>query len=145
MLRLVGAALIVVALTGCNAFRSTEPNRLSVEGKSTLITETPKTIQAVVTVRNTGTRVTDINVTGCPLFLEAFATPERSGEPVWSTRDSNMACIAMVRLLSLAPGDYYDFVVKGTLPSTLPQGRYYLAVWGACGASHVPVGQIDNF
>ena len=145
MLRLVGAGLTIVALVGCNAFHSTEPTRLSVEGKSTLITETPKTIQAVVTVRNTGTRVTDINITGCPLFLEAFATPERSGEPAWSTRDINMACITMVRLMALAPGDYYDFVVKGTLPSTLPHGRYYLAVWGAYGATHVPVGQIDNF
>jgi hypothetical protein len=141
MPRSVGAGLIALFLAACSS--STGP-KLSVEGRSTIVSQSPLTVHAVVTVRNTGSQTTNINVTGCPLWLEVFTTPERSGTPVWRSGSETQACIAMAKLMALAPGDYYDFNVNATIPS-LPQGRYYLAVWGANGANHVPVGQLDNF
>jgi hypothetical protein len=49
MRRFVGAGLIALLVAACSS--STGP-KLSVEGKSTLVSQSPPAVQAVVTVRN---------------------------------------------------------------------------------------------
>lgn len=142
MHKFVGVSLVAIALAGCNS--STGPGRLSFEGRHNIVVASPLTIQGVVTVRNVGDAPLKINAPAdCFLSLEVFTTPDRTGDPVWSSGQGRI-CDAMARVMTLAPGDYYDYKTTGTLP-TLPSARYYLAVSGANSNQHIPVGQIDLF
>jgi hypothetical protein len=123
MKRFVGLLLVGV-LGACS--NSTGPDHLSFVGRSTVAQSDPITVSTVVTVTNTGSSTTQIEVSECGRALEAFATPERTGTPVWKSVAS--ACDAMARVRKLGPGDYYDYHFSGMLPSTLAPGNYFLAV-----------------
>jgi hypothetical protein len=143
MRRFVGVGLFAIVLAGCNS--STDPGLLTFEGRHNVLVQSPLTVEGVVTVRNVGHEPTTIAAPNdCNLTLEAFTTAERTGQPVWRSNVAT-ACTAEARIMTLAPGDYYDFKTTGTIPTTLPHARYYLAVWGASTDRHVPVGVIDFF
>jgi hypothetical protein len=137
MTRFVGllAALAVVACSN-----ATGPQHLSFEGRSTISQTDPIGVAAVVTVTNIGVTTTQIDVGECSLTLEAFANPGRTGTPAWH-QDFRL-CDAMGRPLMLYPGDYHDYHVSGTIPSTLPAGTYYLAV--EMGYAPVPAGEFTK-
>jgi hypothetical protein len=100
-------------------------------------------VQTVVTVRNTGDKTTQINTNICGHPISAFTTPERNGNPVWQSYDPTIIqCFGAVILATLAPGDYYDFRLTGTIPPTLPSGVYYLAV--DINGKRVPAGQFSK-
>jgi hypothetical protein len=100
-------------------------------------------VQAVVTVRNTGDRTTRINTNICGQPLRAFTTPERDGTPAWQSYDPALIlCAAFVSYATLAPGDYYDFRLGGTIPASLPSGTYYLAI--NIEGMQVPLGQFSK-
>jgi hypothetical protein len=126
MTRSVGLLFLAFAMA-CSG--SIGPSELSFEGKSTVSPTPPMTVQTVVTVRNVGDKTTRINTDICGQPLKAFTTPARDGTPVWQSYDPAAAlCLAIARMATLAPGDYYDFVETGTIPASLPSGVYYLAI-----------------
>ena len=126
MTRSVGLLSLALAMACSN---STGPSSLSFEGKSTVSPTPPMTVQTVVTVRNTGFKTTRINTNTCGQPLKAFTTPARDGTPVWQSYDpAAVFCSLMATVATLAPGDYYDFVANGTIPTSLPSGVYYLAI-----------------
>lgn len=137
MNRFVGLLLAGV-VAACSS--STGPEHLSFVGRSTVTQSDPITVSTVVTVTNTGSFTTQIEVSECPRALEAFATPERTGTPVWKSLAS--VCDAALRYRSLGPGDYYDYHFSGTVPSTLAPGIYFLAV--EMGYERVPAGQFTK-
>jgi len=140
MTRFVGL-LLLASLAACSS--STGPGHLSFEGKSTVSPAVPMDVQTVVTVRNTGDKTTQINTNICGHPISAFTTPERNGNPVWQSYDPTIIqCFGAVILATLAPGDYYDFRLTGTIPPTLPSGVYYLAV--DINGKRVPAGQFSK-
>jgi hypothetical protein len=105
------------------------PSNLSFEGESTVSQTPPMNVQTVVTVRNVGDKTTRINTNICGQPIKAFTTAARDGTPVWQSYDPAAAlCAAIATVATLAPGDYYDFVLTGTIPPSLASGVYYLAV-----------------
>ena len=140
MTRSVGL-LLLASLVACTS--STGPEKLSFEGKSTVSPAVPMDVQTVVTVRNRGDKTTQINTNICGHPIGAFTTPERNGNPVWQSYDPTVIqCFGAVILATLAPGDYYDFRLTGTIPPTLPSGVYYLAV--DINGKRVPAGQFSK-
>ena len=137
MTRFVGL-LLLASLAACSS--STGPQRLSFEGKSTVAAAVPMDVETVVTVRNEGDRTTRINTNNCGQPIQAFTTPERDGIPVWeSFSPALVLCPANLTYATLAPGDYYDFRLTGTIPPSLPSGLYYLAL--TVNGKLVPAGQ----
>lgn len=140
MTRFVGSMLFAAVAAACSS--STGPQHLSFEARSTVSQTTPITVETVVTVRNTGNKTTQIEVSTCPRAVEAFATPERTGAPVWRAY-GGAACDAAARIRMLGPGDYYDYNFTRTIETTLPAGTYFLAV--EMGYKLVPAGQFTKF
>jgi hypothetical protein len=139
MTRFVGL-LLLASLAACSS--STGP-QLSFEGKSTISPMPPTDVQTVVTVRNIGDNTTRINTNICGQPIRAFTTPERDGTPAWQSFDpAVMICAAIASVATLAPGDYYDFRLTGTIPTSLPSGVYYLAV--NINGKLVPAGQFSK-
>ena len=140
MTRSVGL-LLLASLAACSS--STGLHHLSFEGKSTVSPTVPMDVQTVVTVRNIGDKTTQIATNICGTPIRAFTTPERGGTPVWQSLDpAATACLAIASFATLAPGDYYDFRLTGTIPSSLPSGVYYLAV--NINGKLVPAGQFSK-
>jgi hypothetical protein len=140
MARSVGLLFLALAMACSN---STGPSSLSFEGKSTVSPTPPMTVETVVTVRNTGFKATRINTNICGQPVKAFTTPARDGTPVWQSVDPALIlCSAIATMATLAPGDYYDFVVNGTIPASLPSGVYYLAI--NINGKLVPAGQFSK-
>ncbi len=140
MSRFVGAITLVVALSACSVFRSTAPERLTYEGYSTVVATSPLVVDAVVTVRNTGAAAAQIYGNNCGVHLEAYTNAAREGPPAW---ESGMpSCLAAGPIVTLDPGDSYDFKARATLPASLSPGVYYLALVGARGLDRILVGQI---
>jgi len=139
----LGAFLLIVG--ACSVFESTEPTRLTYEGRSVILSETPVSVDAVVTVRNAGSKTRHVSGNGCPLYIAAYTTPDREGSPVWESDGTMSDCPAtlVLRLITLAPGDSHDYRVRATLPSSLPKATYYLAMLGANGPIPVAVGQVN--
>ena len=139
MTRFVGL-LLLASLAACSS--STGP-QLSFEGKSTVSPTVPMDVQTVVTVRNVGDNTTRINTNICGQPIRAFATPDRLGTWVWQSYDpAATLCSGVATGATLAPGDYYDFRLAGTIPSSLPSGVYYLAV--NINGKLVPAGQFSK-
>ena len=128
MTRSVGMLFPVLALAmACS--NSTGPSNLSFEGRSTVSTTAPMSVQTVVTVRNVGDKTTRINTLLCGQPIRAYTTAERNGAWAWQSYDPTaVACLSIARFVTLAPGDYYDFVETGSIPASLPSGVYYLAI-----------------
>jgi hypothetical protein len=124
MTRFVGL-LLVGSLVACSS--STGVSTLDYLGRSTVTPTSPHSVQTVVTVRNLGDRVAEINAGTCGIPLEAYDNPSRAGTPAWSM-PLPAACPAIAEVVELGPGDSYDLHFSGTLPASLPQGVYYLAV-----------------
>ncbi len=126
MTRFVGILFLTLAM-GCS--NSTEPRNLTFEGRSTVSRTQPMDVQTVVTVRNVGDKTMQINTNICGQPIRAFTTPARDGTPVWQSYDPTVVlCLGNATGVTLAPGDYYDFVENGTIPPSLPSGVYYLAI-----------------
>jgi hypothetical protein len=127
MTRFVGILFLTLAM-GCS--NSTEPRNLSFEGRSTVSPTQPMDVRTVVTVRNIGDKTTQISTNLCGVPIRAFTTAARDGTPVWQSYNPALVlvCAANATGVTLAPGDYYDFVATGTIPPSLPSGVYYLAI-----------------
>ena len=139
MSRFVGAITLVVGLSACSVFRSTAPERLTYEGYSTVVATNPTVVDAVVTIRNNGPAAVQIRGSLCSGHLEVYTNAAREGPPAWG---SGMPTCLASQLVTLDPGDTYDFKVRGTLPTALSPGVYYLALVGARGLDRVPVGLV---
>jgi len=128
MTRSVGMLFPVLALAmACS--NSTGPSNLSFEGRSTVSSTAPMNVQTVVTVRNVGDKTERINAILCGEPIRAYTTPERNGAWAWQSYDpTGSACLSIANTVTLAPGDYYDFVETGSIPASLPSGVYYLAI-----------------
>jgi hypothetical protein len=125
MTKFVGMVFLAFAMA-CSS--STGPGNLTFEGRSTVSLTPPMDVQAVITVRNIGDKAAQINPYTCGFPLKAYTTPLRNGTAVWQSYDPALtACMMMLPVATLAPGDHYDFNYAGTIPSSLPSGVYYLA------------------
>ena len=120
---------------------STAP-RLSYAGRSAIVATSPTILDAVVTVRNTGSATANVPTPHCPLWVAAYATPERNGEPLW--RSGTDVCITTLMILppiAIAPGDYYDFTARAILPTAFSGQRVFLTM-SLPSVQPVPVGQL---
>ena len=132
---------LLCALTGVACASSTAP-RLSYEGHSAIVATSPTVVDAVVTVRNLGSITANIPAPVCPLRIIAYDTAERDDEPLWAS--SGDTCITTLQTrppIVLGPGDFYDFSLRQTLPTTLSGRRVFLSI-SAIGGRQVPIGQI---
>lgn len=140
MTRFVGILSLTLAMA-CSS--SMGPSNLSFEGRSTVSPTPPMEVQTIVTVRNTGGETTRIQTNICGQPIRAFTTPERDGNWVWQSYDPAATfCLAVLTYATLAPGDYYDFQLGGTIPASLPSGVYYLAI--NINGTRVPAGQFSK-
>jgi len=138
MPRLAG---VLCALFATACALSTEP-RLRYEGRSAIVATSPTIVDAVVTVRNTGSATANIPTPICPLGVAVYATPERSGEPLWrSGTDECISTLPILPPIAIAPGDYYDFTARAILPTTLSGQRVFLTM-SVPSVQPVPVGQL---
>jgi hypothetical protein len=139
MTRSVGILFAAVAMACSSPMGSKD---LSFEGRSVVSRTSPIAVQTVVTVRNVGDKTAQVNVGTCRP-IDAYARADRKGTPVWQSFDPAVtACDMVLRLATLAPGDYYDLEFAGTIPSSLPSGIYYLAV--NVNGRLVPAGQFEK-
>ena len=139
MLRFVRIAGVIAIATGCAS--TTEP-RLSYQGHSNVLATGPTVVDAIVTVRNIGSVPANIPVPPCPLTIAAYATAARDNEPLW--RSGTEGCASDLMILPpivVAPGDFYDFNVRASLPASLSGNRVFLTM-SVPTASAVPVGQV---
>jgi hypothetical protein len=140
MTKFVGTLFLAFAMA-CSS--STGSGNLSFEGRSTVSPTPPRDVQAVVTVRNIGDKATQINTSTCGFPLKAYTTPLRNGTPVWQAYDPALtACLSILTLTMLAPGDSFHFQFNGTIPSSLPSGVYYLAA--TANGRVVAAGQFEK-
>src|SRR4051812_46220203 len=113
MTRSVGILLAMLVMA-CSS--STDSKNLSFEGRSTVSSTAPIDVQTVVTIRNVGDKTTQVNIGTCRP-IKAYATPDRTGAPVWQSFDPAVTiCAANLIVATLAPGDYYDLHFTGTIP-----------------------------
>lgn len=120
---------------------STEP-RLSYEGRSAIAATSPTIVDAAVTIRNMGSATANIRTPVCPLGIAVYATPERTGEPLWSSAPDTCVVFPMiVPPIAIAPGDFYEFTARAILPTSFTGQRVFLAM-SVPGAQPVPVGQL---
>jgi hypothetical protein len=140
-LRSIVASLLVnvLILGGC---ASQSHPRLNFEGHSAIASTGPTVVNAVVTVRNTGTQKANVPRPGCPLWLAAYASAERNTEPLWrSGADYCISTLMIVPPIEIAPGDFYDFTLHLTLPSVLSGRHVFLSMRVPTGGL-IPVGQL---
>jgi hypothetical protein len=133
--------LPVVPLVACAEMIA--PPRLIYEAHSTISSASPITVETTLTVRNTGGSDALLEANTCGMSIAGFENPRRTGNPVWESIDATTAvCTQELRLVDIAPGDYYDFHFTGSIPASMPAGTYYLAV----DMRHrmVPAGQFDK-
>ena len=144
MPRIIG--LLFLACVGACA--STAAPRLSYEGRSTIVATNPLVVDAVVTVRNTGSTTANLTTPHCPLWVAVYATAKRDAEPLFkSGSDSCISNLMIYPPIVIAPGDYFDFIVRATLPTFRGMGPVYLSMTvpqvQPIGAGQlVPVGQL---
>lgn len=132
---------LLCALIGGACASSTAP-QLSYEGHSDIVATSPTVVDAVVTVRNLGSTTASISAPVCPLRIIAYDTAERDDEPLWAS--SGDTCITTLEIrppIVLGPGDFYDFALRQTLPTTLSGRRVFLSI-SAIGGRQVSIGQV---
>ena len=99
------------------ACASAAPPRLSYEGHSVVVARNPTVVDAVVTVRNIGSVIANFRVPPCPLWIAVYGTPERKGQPLWKSGSDTCVSTGMIfPPIVIAPGDYYDFRLRETIP-----------------------------
>lgn len=141
MPRFVG--LLYVFFVGACAPAS-EP-RLSYEGHSAIVATSPTVVNAVVTVRNTGLATANLPAPICPSWVAAYATAERNDEPLWRSGSSGCVYTTVPDLppIIIAPGDFYDYAVRITLPTAITGRRVFLAMYVSVPRlKPIPVGQL---
>jgi len=102
----------------------------------------PTVVDAVVTVRNIGSSMANVRTPSCPLWVAAYATPERNDEPLW--KSGGPTCISSLDILPpivIAPEGFYDFTVRVTLPTDITGRRVFLSMT-IPRVEPVPVGQL---
>ena len=140
MTRLV-SFFCVLFTCGCS---SAAIPRLSYEGRSTIVSTSPTVVDAMVTVRNTGSTTANLRRPICPIRIAAYATPERDTEPLWTSGEDSCVTFPMIYPpISIGPRDYYDFTTRVTLPAGLARKPLFLAMrLPFANLQPVPVGQV---
>ena len=134
------AAVLMSLANGC---ASSGAPRLSYEGYSVISERNPTTVDAVVTVRNTGSTTAKIPAAICPYQVAAFSDAGRKSEPIWKSRPDG--CVTLLMLLPpilIAPGDFFDYRVHANIPEEMTTRTLYLSV--TVPGHRVPIGQVSR-
>lgn len=136
---------VAALLTALGFFGCASTQRLSYEGRSTIMGIQPISVMAVVTIRNNGSATVNVPQPICPLRVWAYATPERNTVPMWKSGEET--CISTLPILppiAIGPKDYHDFSVRVLIPRGLVEGTpLYLAMrLPVEGGRVIPIGQI---
>jgi len=102
-------------------------------------------VDAVVTVRNTGSVTANHPAPICASWVAAYATAERNDEPLWRSPTSGCVFSIVPDLppIVIAPGDFYDYSVRVSLPAAIIGRRVFLAMYVSVpGLKPIPVGQL---
>lgn len=136
------AALAVAALAACSSATDPDddsilPERLAVSGGDVTYTagtapsgDPAGLLLTTVVVRASGPGSSRLEYGGCPVEVQFFRTPARSGTAAWAqSRRGEVGCIQPLYVNTLAPGDTLH-LTTGALPrevlgDSLPAGRYY--------------------
>jgi hypothetical protein len=141
MPRFVGLLFLACTVVGCRD--STGPDGLKYELRTTVVSETPMVIETSIIARNTSDRTIHVDRNTCPSGISIFRTADRTGTAEWSSNGENVECAAWAGPLDLAPGDFYEFALEGTLPSSIPDGLHFLQLDIFLGRHiRLPGGQI---
>ncbi len=139
--RFVKNLWLAFGLTTAACTSATAP-RLNYEGHSSVVSTTPTVVDAVVTLRNIGSTTAHVSPPVCPLAITAFGSAERNEEPLWqSGSDTCISSLMIYPPIIIAPGDFYEYEVTATLPSTLAGKRVFLSML-VPSAGLVPIGQL---
>ena len=133
--------LSVLCLCFATACASGAKPRLNYEGYSVVSERNPTVVDAIVTVRNTGSATAKIPVAVCPFQVAAFADPERQAQPLW--KSSPDTCVTLLMLyppILVAPGDFFDYRVRVNIPPEMTNRTLYLSM--TVPGHRVPVGQV---
>jgi len=101
---------------------------------STAIMESfPVQLATTVKVANVGRKPAVVEQSsGCPVFLRAYRTPDRTGSPAWD-QAQQVYCTMAIQVIQLGPGESLTFTTRANaaeiLGDSLPNGRYYLSVY----------------
>ena len=135
----LGVVLLFLEL-GC---ASAAKPRLSYEGSSVISERNPTIVDAVVTVRNTGSATAKIPAAVCPYQVAAFADAERKSQPVWkSTPDTCITLLMLLPPILIAPGDFFDYRVRANIPAEMTNHTLYLSM--TVPGHRIPVGQVSR-
>lgn len=109
--------------------------------------ESPRRLESVVTVKNSGGRPRRLEYGNASRAsrLRAYASPARTGDPVWDSSRWHGPGDAMARDTVLAPGGARRFAltvpVHEFLGDSLPDGRYYFTA--AAFLNDSTTGELD--
>jgi hypothetical protein len=136
-------ALMLIGLLCMSIGCATAARRdLRYEGYSVIAGANPATVDAVVTVRNDGSKIAKIPPSACPIRLLAFGDPERMGQPIWKSGPETCISSGMIRPPFLVgPGDFFEFRVRTDVPRWPSTSPIFLSMT-VPGRGLVPVGQL---
>ena len=118
---------------------------LRYEGHSAITWADPVMVDAVVTVRNHGSKTAKIPRPFCALRILAFEAVERTSQ-VWQS--APQGCIAFPMKyppILIGPGDFYDFRVRVSIPRSQVKGLspLFLSMEVPSSQAPIPVGQVS--
>lgn len=102
--------------------------RATVTPEDTVLGSEPMDLWMYVTVQNPREQTVILPVRGCTVWPRVYATPDRSGAPVWTPQGQ---CLQANYSVSIDPGKTAEFPFlahDAMLSSALPDGRYYLTL-----------------
>ena len=141
MPRFVGLLVFVSVALGCHD--TTAPNELTYELHTSIVSAKPMAIETSIVARNNTDRVIHVDRNICPSSVAIFPTVDRVGTPEWSSMGANAECALWAGPLALAPGDFYQFTLGGTVPSTVRDGMHFVLLDIYLGEHvRIPGGQI---
>lgn len=93
----------------------------------------PVQLATTVKVENVGSKPAVVEIAnGCPIFLRAYRTPDRTGTPDWD-QAQHVFCTMALEVVQLGPGESRSFTTRTNaaeiLGNSLPNGHYYLAAF----------------
>lgn len=115
-----------IIASGCGAQRSA---KLNFEGRSARSSIDSSVIEAVLTVRNVGSRTARVPKPPCPLRVFAYSAADRKGEPLWQSRGVSCLLDMMAQgLIEISPGYSHDFTARVKIPNELRGRLLFLSI-----------------
>jgi hypothetical protein len=123
MLKITGAPLVFMLLGACSASEKLfSPTQLQFTTANVVVSPQPTRFETVITITNPTDRTISLKP-GCGQELRVFATPDYSGDPVWSSLELNAECSPLAIQWTLPSKASMEYKLFGSAVQILGDSR----------------------